>query len=374
VADLSTISVHPDSTMPQNFAVKVTPKLTDNYVYSYDIVSYSPSAINVMVDKMITSSRNLNLKTEGKLATSYVADAPECDVSTVVVKGPSTRVGDISSIQAVVDITGKSANVSEQAEVIVVDSEGKQLEGFEIEPQYVTVKVNIRKEGTVNINQPQTVGTLPGDLQLDSVDWSPKTLDVKGKSGSLEKTQSINLPVIDLSGISSSVSYTYSVKKLLDNTGLTSDTANVTVNVKVSAQTEEGELVPLNIQGSDVSVTALDDSLGYIVDNIDIELKGEQDIIGGLDVGGIHPTINAAGLTKGKHSVTVNLYLPTGVVAVKNSADIIIYDKNDVTERDDLNITPETATETTSSETEEVTFDTQKDDGSAETTVANSAE
>jgi YbbR domain-containing protein len=270
VADLSTISVHPDSSMPQNFAVKVTPKLTDNYVYSYDIVSYSPSAINVMVDKMVTSNRNLSLKANGKPAASYVADDPECDVSTVTVKGPSTRVGDISSIQAIVDITGKSANISEQAEVIVVDSEGKQLEGFEIDPQYVTVKVNIRKEGTININQPQTIGTLPGDLQLDSIDWTPKTLDVKGKSSALEKTQSINLPVIDLSGISSSVSYTYSVKKLLDNTGLTSDTSNVTVNVKVSAQTDDGELVPLSIQGSDISVTGLDDSLGYRVDNIDI--------------------------------------------------------------------------------------------------------
>jgi YbbR domain-containing protein len=358
VVDLSSVSVHPDSTMPQNFAVKVTPKLTESFVYTYDIVSYSPSSINVTVDKLVSSNRNLSVKTTGKPALNFVADDPECDVTTVRVKGPSTMVGDISSVQAVVDVTGKNANVSQSAEVVVLDSEGKQLSGFEVEPSYVSVNVNIRKEGTVKINQPQTEGSLPDGLELDSIDWYPKSVDVKGKASAVERTSSVNLPVIDLSSVSSSATYTYSVKKLLEDTGLTSDVSNVTVSVKVSAQDDDGELVPVVIKSSEVNMTSADQKLKYKLENVEVVLNGNSEEMEAITVESLNPTVNVAGLSKGKHKVTVNLTLPQGVIATKNTADITIYDDEDAPSKSDDGNSSENVTETTTAYVEETTSET----------------
>jgi YbbR domain-containing protein len=249
-------------------------------------------------------------------------------------------------VQAVVDITGKNTNVTQNAEVFVADSEGNKLSGFEIEPSYVKVSVGIRKEGTVKINQPQTEGSLPSELKLDSIDWYPKSIEVKGKASAVEKTPSINLPVIDLSNVSSSATYSYSVKKLLEDTGLTSDATNVTVSVKVSAQSDDAEVVPLMIKPSEVDVISNDSQLKYKLDNVDVVLNGSQDEIEALTVESLQPSVNTSGLSKGKHKVTVNLTLPPGVFATKNSAEITIYDDEDAAKNDDAN-TAENVTETT---------------------------
>jgi YbbR domain-containing protein len=267
-------------------------------------------------------------------------------------------VGDISSVQAVVDVTGKNANVSQSAEVVVLDSEGKQLSGFEVEPSYVSVNVNIRKEGTVKINQPQTEGSLPDGLELDSIDWYPKSVDVKGKASAVERTSSVNLPVIDLSSVSSSATYTYSVKKLLEDTGLTSDVSNVTVSVKVSAQDDDGELVPVVIKSSEVNMTSADQKLKYKLENVEVVLNGNSEEMEAITVESLNPTVNVAGLSKGKHKVTVNLTLPQGVIATKNTADITIYDDEDAPSKSDDGNSSENVTETTTAYVEETTSET----------------
>jgi YbbR domain-containing protein len=345
-ADLSGIQPSEDSTTPQSFSLKISPKVVENYVYSYEIVSYSPAFINAKVDRISTGNRNLNLNVTGKAASGYIADEPECDVDTVTIKGPASLVSNVAKVQASVDISGKTTIVDETAEVVVLDYQDNVIKEFSVEPKYVKVKVSVRKQGFLKINEPLTISQLPDGLKLESVDWYPKTIDVTGKSSALETIASLKLPSINLSEISSSVSYSYSVRKLLDGTGLSSDTTNIVVTVNVAADDNTTDATPVDISPKDITILSLPAGTFCNIEKVDIELQGDAQTILELKPEDINPSINLMGFEIGNHTVPVNLSLPDGITAAKNSAEIVISDSSEQT--------TETTTieETTEAETE----------------------
>lgn len=329
IADLSTINVTDDMDLPRVFSVKVNPSVNNSYIYSYEITSCNPAVVDVYVDKLSNTKRIISLSSKGKPAAGFVADSPECTVTSVNVKGPASRIGEISKIQAEIDISGKNASFSQVCPVKVYDVENNELTDFRVEPESVNVKVDIMSIGTIKINQPITTGKLPEGLKQDSIEWSPKTITVQGKTADLENMASVNLPPIDLDTISSSASFTYNVSDLIGNPSIISDTKSIVVTINVSAVDDEDEksASKIELQPENIKVLGIDSNTNsYVIENIDVELIGSREEIEKLTVAELNPVINLTGIGKGKHSVTVNLSLPDGIIAVKNFAEVTLSD------------------------------------------------
>jgi YbbR domain-containing protein len=301
----------------------------------------------VEIDKISKGTRNLSVTTTGKAASGYIAEEPECDVDKVTISGPASLVNNVAKVQATIDISGKTSLTEQSVEVFALDSQDEIIKEFKVDPQYVKIKVNVRKQGFLKINEPITIGQLPEGLKLESIDWYPKTIDVTGKSSALETMSLLKLPVIDLNGISSSVSYNYSVNKLLDGTDLTSDTDNIVVTVNVVPADDGADIIPLTIAPNDITILSLPQDTNCTIDSVDIELQGDLKTIEALTPQELNPIINLTGFDVGSHSITVNLTLPEGITAAKNTANITISEGSS-----------ETLTETT---TAEETTETEKE-------------
>ncbi len=348
--DLSRIEINENDEFPKTYSMVVAPSLPSNlYTYSYNIYSYYPTVCEIEVDKAVSKTVPIEIRTDGTPASGYLADDPVSDVTEVTVTGPQHIIDTADKVVAVIDITGEKQDVNENCELIVYDENDTELEGFIIEPESVNVSVNIRKNHTVKIDEPRTVGSLPDYLELVSVDWSPKSIDVISEDENA--VESVSLPVIDLTQISGSETRVINISDVLENSGLEAESGQENITVTINVKLKSGE--KYTIPAEAISITGLGAGLeAEVTDDVTVEIGGVDNV----NVLSLMPSVDLSGLGEGTHSVTVTLSLPVGsVMSGTVSAEV------NITRNEDEITATETETESTTVTTESTTVITESE-------------
>lgn len=303
-ADLSKLDINSNDTFPKAYTISITPSIPVNsYMYKYDVASYYPSVIEVIIDKAANKTVPVELREYGSPASGYVASSPKSSVTQVVVTGPASLVADVDKAIATIDITNESASVTKNCETRILDEEGNALSNFVVSPQTIPVAVEIRKSTSIKINSPKTKGALPSHLKLTSIDWSPKTIDVV--TGVSEPIPSINLEDIDLSTVNGTQTIEQDLSDTLEKLGIESvaKSNKVTITVNVSVVDATSYTIPSS------TIRVIGSAPNKKVDmpeSITAEIGGTAPI----DIGSLAPVIDITGLSAGNHTVPVNITLP----------------------------------------------------------------
>lgn len=334
--DLAKIDVTNDQTFPKTYSVIIAPSLPGNsYMYSYDITSYYPTVAEVIIDQAGSKTVPVELKTYGSPLSGYVADKAESEVSEVTVTGPLSEVSKVEKAVATIDITNASAMVEKSCTMTVYDDTDTILESFVVSPSQIPVSVNIKKSSTLKINEPNTKGALPGHLELTSIDWSPKSINVISDSPNIP--ESINLPDVDLTAINKETTISVDIRDTLKKFNAEAEnsketTVKITVNVGVKSAEEYS--IPSNI----INVTGLAPILNVTMpDNVKIEVGGVENI----DVYTLAPTVDVTGLGEGKYTLPLKLNLPPNAT-LKEDAEITVEITNKSEENNDPPVNSET--------------------------------
>lgn len=352
--DLQKVEPSDNDVFPREYAFVVTPSLpADLFLYSYDVVSYTPSSVNANIDELKTEVINLKAEYEGTPKAGYIAKSPTFDIEGVSVIGPASEFDKIADVKVIVDVSDASADISQVVEPIVCDSEGVALKSFIVEPKTVNVSVGVNKQGQVPVNEPNLVGELSDELILKSVDWSPKTIEVEGAAEGLISIESITLPDIDLSTIYNTQTKTFDIRPYLDNTNLQLK-ANTPTQISVTINVEAKESKDLQISANKLQLVGLSPELrAQVPATVSVSVFGDEALLAEVTADTVQATVDFTGLGEGWHNVELKLVLPEGV-ELRSSPTVYVMLK---TKTDDTDTEMEVASETTTMDNTENTVE-----------------
>lgn len=333
--DLSKLDINGEDSFPRTYSMIIAPSLPgSSYMYSYDIASYYPTVVDVVIDKAGSKTVPVELKTYGSPSSGYVTGKASSDINKVTVTGPASEISKVEKAVATIDITNETGMVQKDCTMVVYGDDDVPLENFVVSPSDIPVAVEIKKSSTLKINEPDTKGALPEHLELLSIDWTPKSINVISSSENIP--ESINLPPVDLSEINRETTVTADISSTLARLNLEAENnvKTIKITVKVGVKSAKEYTIPSNI----IRITGLAPTLNAALpDDVKIEVGGVDNI----DIYALAPTIDLTGLGEGSHTVALKLNLPE-TAALKDKAEIDV----EITPKPDDSIDESTEKET----------------------------
>ena len=208
-SDLQVIAQNTSSiTFANTYALSLTARKA-GVKSDYEILSVSPSVINVTVDKErtqhFTITKNIDTSevtlpaSNENSSTEYYLAKPVISEDRVTVSGPEQEVKKISTVQVYDRISGlQSENISEALDVQLLDSDGELIENelLNISPQSVNVTIQILPKKEIPVI-PQ-FRNIPDGIDVDELfSVKPSQITIAGTEDILNNIDSVQLDPID---------------------------------------------------------------------------------------------------------------------------------------------------------------------------------
>ena len=197
-------------------------------------IDRDPETITVTVEKLYTSSFNVEFQLKGTVADGYQDGTPAINPETVVVSGPAEQVSRVKKVVAVLETEDLDQRFAGDLPLILLDENGEQITDAEVTldspTAYVVLPVVVVKDIPLTVNFQPGGGATIDDITYEI---NPKSLMVSGAESDMESLSEISLGSVDLSKVVGTNTFTFPIDldaSLENVTGSTSATVTVTVN------------------------------------------------------------------------------------------------------------------------------------------------
>lgn len=174
----------------------------------YEIISVSPSVINVTVDKERSKEFTIAKEIDTSQVTlpiikdsTYYLSQPVLSHDTITVIGPEQEVKNISKVQVSDVITGqKKENITKTLKVQLLDSSGELIENdlLTITPAQVDVTIQVLQQKEVKVVP--SFANLPNGINPNEIlKIEPSTVTVAGSDDIINALTQITLDPVDFS-------------------------------------------------------------------------------------------------------------------------------------------------------------------------------
>ncbi|MFV0465932.1 MAG: YbbR-like domain-containing protein [Lachnospiraceae bacterium] len=322
----------PITITPQRYAGFVNVATANYYVY-------------LQLENLVSQRINISVVTTGEPADGRAVGESSASLTFVNVSGPESIMTTIDKAVATVDVSGLSSDARDYAYIILLDEDGNQIDTTDLNMNAtgVTVSVDIQDTKSVGFTF-STSGTPADGYEYVSTTVSPESVTIKGDASILNTINTISIPseVIDLTGASADIEKSVDISSYLP--------ANVTLvdssqsKIDIVANVEKRETRNFEVPVENITVKNLSSKYtDQFVDNtVTLSLSGLTSDLDALDVNTITGTIDAAGLSLGENTVTVEFELDEKYTQTKSSEIVIeIFDAAQSTTQSTVqNITP----------------------------------
>ncbi len=262
------------------------------------------------VENVVSAAYDIEVVTDGTLASGCYVSSTAVSPETVSVTGPESVVGQIASAQVTLDVSGATQTISSTENIVFLDTDGNEVSQDRLTLDeaeagvFVTAKIRISKEVPLSFevtgepadgyrydgiveSEVDTV-TLTGDWDtlnaLDELSISSTQLSVEGATGTI--TAVIHLPDYLPEGIS-----------------LASDEEDITVTIEIEAQSTVEVEMPID----NITCTGLADGLemNYNSDTVTVSVTGYEEDLTAIRGQKIYGSINVSGLEAGTYNVSI---------------------------------------------------------------------
>lgn len=275
------------------------------------IVDYSPKAVNVRVDRVV--SRRLPVTVDrGTVPEGLTLSPSQVDPASVNVRGASSRVASVTAVVARVAIDDSGLNVDREVDVEALDQTGNPVAGVEIDPLRVRVAIAVARElanATLPV-VPTFTGTPAAETQVTAVTVDPLTVTVSGPAPAVGRLGSLPTSAIDIGGRDASFTAeaTLAVPEGITVIGPSTVTVTVTIVRVEASRTFEVGIV---LQGA-----RPDRTYDLSAPSVLATLSGPAALLDGVDVSGLRARVPVGGASPGRHLVEVALTPPDGLTLV----------------------------------------------------------
>lgn len=286
--------------------------------------------LKIAVGNLQTKKFTIKAVTKGTPADGIVIGEVKAEPKVITVNGPETIVSSIESVKASCDVSKINADVTEAVVPEFYDSKGREVNTSKLTISVSTVDISVDVASSKNV--PITVessGNLPDGLKLKSIVTNPSQLSVQGEADVLNKLTGITIPgsVIDLSGVTDSLDTTVDITSYLPAGVQLLDSTKSQVGIKINVEKSTSKMI--SVPTANLTVSGLTSGLEakFTSDKFGINVKGFQEELDALQADKITGSVDATGLAKGLHQVTVTIKLADGMTMDPASTEVDIRDK-----------------------------------------------
>lgn len=208
-----------------------------------DVVQIRPSHCTVVVDRVVTEERTIEITTKGEATAGFDVDKISLNPSVIKLTGPQTLVSAVKHCEIAVDVTDASEDIKGLYKVKLYDERNQEITGTDIAKniEYTDVycSVSATKDIEVKPNLSSNIN-LNGD-RVNAV-CEPSSIRVIGKTNAMDSVTEVLTPLIDVSEIYEST--TEEMELNLPDGLFFADESNKTVKVKITVAKTEPEPEP----------------------------------------------------------------------------------------------------------------------------------
>jgi YbbR domain-containing protein len=275
-----------------------------------ELVDFNPKNIKVTLEPIVSVQVPVNVVTAGKPRSGYTALQPGVTPGEVLVKGSESMLKDVKVQTATLKLEGAASDIKEVLPVKVIDQDGNEVTGVEVNPNIVEVTVPVRSTKEVRVDiifqgQPAQGREITGVLQ------DRETVVIYGEQSLLDSIDKITTQPVDLSGIEDDTRY--KVELILPEGVSVIDGIN---KVEVYVQIEK--IITREISVDKVSFINIAKGLKIADDTklppVKIRMEGKEGIINSITTNDINIYADLKDLSRGSHTVTLQVDLPQGTL------------------------------------------------------------
>ena len=162
-----------------------------------DAITFKPSSseVKLLVENKVERYFSLEVEVNGAPKEGYIVGATKLDWNRITVSGAESKVSVISKAKAVVDITDTSGDIFSYANIILYDSEGKEVSKDKISMNMRTVgtTVEILKTKTVPIQYASEGVASEGYVTTGEVTSDINEITIAGKESVISSITEITV-------------------------------------------------------------------------------------------------------------------------------------------------------------------------------------
>lgn len=308
VADMEKIEYN-ENTGTYRVPVTITPKRYTNKV----TITSRQLYLEVVLGDLGTCQKVIVPNTKGTVADGCALGNLEIVGSNLLkVSGPATIISQIDSAVATINIDGVSTDVADSVVPVLYDAAGNAIDTTRLTLSLDTVAVSAQILSTKDVSlEFTTTGKVADDYMVTGIEYPLDTVRIKGESAIINPVNKITIPaeVLDVTDIKEDLVTTVDISSYLPSGTslvLASD-AKVEVTVKVEPVMSRTFEVPIaNLTVENLRQAYL---LEFEEDVVAVEISGPESVLSELKAKNITGTVNANGLGRGKHRLTVDFAL-----------------------------------------------------------------
>ncbi|MEZ4501480.1 MAG: CdaR family protein [Dehalococcoidia bacterium] len=272
------------------------------------ITNISPANVLVNLEPLVTKTVPVNPRLIGGVPLGFEVQSTEPDQTSAVVSGPASLVALVQEVAAEVTVTGLTVSLAETATLVPRGDNGVEIRGVRVEPPSTRVRVTVaQSQLTRQLPLHATFTGQPADgYRVASVAVDPASVTIDGPIDVLQSIDAIDLPAIDVTGATQSVTRTIEVELPAGATSPVSLSATVTILIEVIEGTAQFA-VPVTVTGLPAGVEAGLDAAAVVV-----QIAGPIPTLNLVTAESILVTLDASGI-EGTESRPVDVQVPAGV-------------------------------------------------------------
>ncbi len=289
-------------------------------------IKVTPQYLGIRLEDKVSQEFVVNVTYgDTKPAKGYEVGTQTVSPEKVKVTGPKSLVSKIDRVTAMVNVSGKSRDVTEDVNLTIVDknqdilSEGRMA--------YLTIDNNGRVMVSTKfwkirqgIRVTASYKGEPGEgYHVENMAVVPDTVSAAGSDGGLETLKSkgntirVESDELDISGKTQSVEFKISLEEFLpEGIKLTSGTGeDVYVNIEILPDDSHS----FSIASGEVNILDLEDGMqaSFESDSVRFQVKAEEGkSIDDFDLSQVKMSVNLGGYAEGSYLVPVMITLPKG--------------------------------------------------------------
>jgi YbbR domain-containing protein len=276
------------------------------------ILEKIPDRISVRLEAIVSRDVPVRVVPLEEAPPGYTLEAPQPNPVSVTVSGASSAVNQVSEAVVDIRIEGSKVSFTKLYQPVLLDAQGKEVNGLDFTPPMVQVQVTIKQlenYKTVSVKAVLT-GTVAPGYWVSNIIVEPATVTFGGDATELESFGYVETAPVDVTGAISDVIRTVNIY-VPPGTALVGK-ARPEVFVKVSVEPIPGGQIvrrPLVVDNLAKGLT-----ITYTVTTVDITLMGPIATMLNLQATDVTAVIDATGLLTGTYELQVQVSaLPKGL-------------------------------------------------------------
>ena len=278
---------------------------------SGDVVSVSPSEIEVEIDTLTTRNIPIEIHEEGELPEGYWAGDVQLDSATVLLEGPGTDLAKIVKAVGTIDLTNRTESLNQSIMLALYDKEGNVVESSILFGGMPTVvaKQEILPSKLVPIDVDGAIigrEELPENFEIASYGTSLESTLVRivGDADVIQKIESLSLEPVDVTGCTESIQQELAINVPEGVRIIGADSVNLQVTIREKTAVLEFTELPIEMVGLARKQTA---TLSQELANV--TFSGRVSLLAGITRGDVKVYADVTGLAAGTHDVKLALQI-----------------------------------------------------------------